>query len=192
MKKLEIVIRPENLEELEMLLEEEKVFRRKRLWGAFAFLFFKTSWVKQEVVDVYGQNTVFIIVRLHNVFGDDYLLERIINLPEWLDFLRPFCFIGQGICRLDIISGSAKIANEINFQLLADYLAILISLSNRNNSYIDIVTTHTELIVNYILHGMGLFELTEVNPGIAKPKIGKVILSRSFDIFLSSYIVSLS
>ena len=65
------------------------------LCGAFVFLFFKTSRVKQEVVDFYGHNTVFIILWLNNILGNDNFLEGIINLSKRSDFLCALSFVGQ-------------------------------------------------------------------------------------------------
>ena len=61
----------------------------------FIQLFFKALWIEQEVVDVYGQDAIFIVVWLHNILGNDDFLKRIINLSERPDFLNPFCFVRQ-------------------------------------------------------------------------------------------------
>ena len=154
-------------------------------------LFFKALWIEQKVIDVYGQDTIFIVVWLNNILSNDDFLKRIVNLSERSDFLNPFCFIRQRIGRLDIIPCGTKIANKINFQLLADYLAILVSLSNRYHTYIYTITTHTKFIINHIFHGVGLFKLTEVNSGITKSQIRKVVFFGSFNICFSFDIISL-
>ena len=58
-------------------------------------LFFKTLWFKQKVVDIYSQDTVFIIVRLHNIFGNDDFFKRIVDFSKRSDFLAALCFIRQ-------------------------------------------------------------------------------------------------
>ena len=63
----------------------------------FLFLF-KILRVKQKIVDVYSQDTIFIIVRLHNIFGNNDFLEGIINFSERPDFLPALCIIRQRIC----------------------------------------------------------------------------------------------
>ena len=56
-------------------------------------LFFKALRIKQEIVDIYSQDAIFIVVWLNDVFGNDDFLKRIINLSERSDFLSTFGFI---------------------------------------------------------------------------------------------------
>ena len=81
---------------------------------------------QQEIINIDCQNTIFIIIWLHNIFCNDNFLKRVINLPERSDFLRPLCFIRKRICRLNVISGRTKIADKIHFQLPAVYLSFQI------------------------------------------------------------------
>lgn len=60
-------------------------------------LFFKAFRIKQKIIDVHGQDTIFIIMRRHDVLGNNDFLERIINLSEWSNLLRALCFIRQGV-----------------------------------------------------------------------------------------------
>ena len=82
--------------------------------------------IQQEIINIDCQNTIFIIIWLHNIFCNDNFLKRVINLPERSDFLRPLCFIRKRICRLNVISGRTKIADKIHFQLPAVYLSFQI------------------------------------------------------------------
>ena len=82
--------------------------------------------IQQEIINIDCQNTIFIIIWLHNIFCNDKFLKRVINLPERSDFLRPLCFIRKRICRLNVISGRTKIADKIHFQLPAVYLSFQI------------------------------------------------------------------
>ena len=72
-------------------------------------LFFKTRRIKQKIIDIYGQDAVFIVMRRNDIFGNNDFLERIVNLPEWSGFLRALCLIRQRICRLNIVSGRTKV-----------------------------------------------------------------------------------
>lgn len=99
-------------------------------------LFFENLRFKEEVINVHSQDTIVIIIGLYNIFRDNNLLERIINLSEWSDFLRAFRFIRQRIRRLDIVSGGTKIAYKIYFQLFSIHFAVLIFLTLENISYI--------------------------------------------------------
>ena len=83
-------------------------------------LFFKAIWIKKKIVDIYSKNTVFIIVSRNNIFSDDNLLKRIVDFPERSNLLCAFCFVWQGVRRLNIVSGGTKIAYKIHLQLLAD------------------------------------------------------------------------
>ena len=60
--------------------------------------------IQQEIINIDCQNTIFIIIWLHNIFCNDNFLKRVINLPERSDFLRPLCFIRKRICRLNVTS----------------------------------------------------------------------------------------
>ena len=82
--------------------------------------------IQQEIINIDCQNTIFIIIWLHNIFCNDNFLKRVINLPERSDFLRPLCFIRKRTCRLNVISGRTKIADKIHFQLPAVYLSFQI------------------------------------------------------------------
>ena len=62
------------------------------------FLFFKNTLVKKEIVNVHSQDAVVIVIGLHNIFCNNDLLERVVNLSERSDFLSSFCFIRQRIC----------------------------------------------------------------------------------------------
>ena len=64
--------------------------------------------IQQEIINIDCQNTIFIIIWLHNIFCNDKFLKRVINLPERSDFLRPLCFIRKRICRLNVISGRTR------------------------------------------------------------------------------------
>lgn len=44
-------------------------------------LFFKTRRIKQKIIDIYGQDAVFIVMRRNDIFGNNDFLERIVNLP---------------------------------------------------------------------------------------------------------------
>ena len=94
-------------------------------------LFFKNLRIKEEVINVHSQNTILIVVRLNDVFGNNNFLERIINLSEWSDFLSTLRFIWQRIRRLDVVSGRTKIAYKIDFKLFADNLTIMISIPSK-------------------------------------------------------------
>ena len=91
-------------------------------------LFFKNLRIKEEVINVYSQDTIVIIIGLYNIFCDNNLFEGIINFSERSDFLSAFRFIRQRVCRLDIASGRTKIAYKINFKLFTDKLTFWISL----------------------------------------------------------------
>ena len=94
-------------------------------------LFFKNLRIKEEVINVHSQNTILIVVRLNDVFGNNNFLERIINLSEWSDFLSTLRFIWQRIRRLDVVSGRTKIAYKINFKLFADNLIKKLNCSSK-------------------------------------------------------------
>ena len=67
----------------------------------------------------------------------------------------------------------------------------MISFRNRYYAHVHTVTTHTKFIINYILHRMSLLKLTEIDSGIAKTKIGKIIFLRCFNISFSFNVISL-
>ena len=92
---------------------------------------FKNLRIKKEVINVYSQDTIVIIIGLYNIFCYDNLFERIINFSERSDFLSAFRFIRQRICRLDVVSGRTKIAYKIDFKLFADNLTIMISIPSK-------------------------------------------------------------
>ena len=62
------------------------------------FLFFKNMLIKKEIVNVHSQDAVVIVIGLHNIFCNNDLLERVVNLSERSDFLSSLCFIRQRIC----------------------------------------------------------------------------------------------
>lgn len=91
----------------------------------FTYIFiFQGISGQAKIIDIYGQDTIFIILRWHHIPGNDDFLERIINLPEWPDLLRALCFIRQGVGGLNIVSGRTKITHKINLQLLTCYFPI--------------------------------------------------------------------
>ena len=121
-------------------------------------------------------------MRRHHVSGNDDFLERIINFSEWSNLLRALCFIRQCVSRLNIVSGRTKITNKVNFQLLTCYFPVPIFFSDRYDSYVYAVTTHTQFIVDHIFHGVGLFKLTKVNSCIPKSKVRKIIFFWGFNV----------
>ena len=61
-------------------------------------LFFENLRIKKEVINVYSQDTIVVIIGLYNIFCDNDLFERIINFSERSDFLSALRFIRQRIC----------------------------------------------------------------------------------------------
>lgn len=60
-------------------------------------LLLKAFRVKQKIVDVQCQDSIFIIIGRHNILGDDDFFERIIDFAKRPDFLRPLGFIRERI-----------------------------------------------------------------------------------------------
>ena len=74
--------------------------------------------------------------------------------------------------------------------MLALLFAVLINFYDRNNSNINVIPSHTEFVVYYILHGMSRFHLSEVDAHITKSKITEVELFRRFNIRFALYVIS--
>ena len=145
----------------------------------YLYLPLQTAWIKQEIVDIHCQYSIVIIIGGNKVLRYDHFLEGIVYASEGANLLDSFPFIWDGIGTLDVTPRRTTIADEINLKLLSQSPAIIILLHNGHNSNIHIVTTHGQLIENNILHGMGLFQLPEIDSGIPKADIAEIILSRS-------------
>ena len=87
-------------------------------------------------------------------------------------------------------SAGTFVADEVNLQLLADAVAFIIGAVLHDNTHIHMEPPHFQLIENDILHAVSFFNLTEIQPGIAKSHICKIILYQRINVFLSLYIIS--
>ena len=105
-------------------------------------------------------------------------------------FPLPMKYINLLKCPDCFRSAGTFVADEINFQLLADAVAFIIGAVLHDNTHIHMEPPHFQLIENDILHAVSFFNLTEIQPGIAKSHICKIILYRRINVFLSLYIIS--
>ena len=107
---------------------------------------------------------------------------QVFPLPmKYINLLkRPDCFRSAG----------TFVADEVNLQLLADAVVFIIGAVLHDNTHIHMEPPHFQLIENDILHAVSFFNLTEIQPGIAKSHICKIILYQRINVFLSLYIIS--
>lgn len=105
---------------------------------------------------------------------------QVFPLPmKYINLLkRPDCFRSAG----------TFVADEVNLQLLADAVACIIGAVLHNNTHIHMELPHFQLIENDIPHAVSFFNLTEIQPSIAKSHICKIILYRRINVFLSHHI----
>lgn len=169
---------------------KETPSKEQRPCCSCSFLKIQTILIQQEVVDIHDQHTRLIVIRCRCIFGNDHSLEEISRQHQRSLFLLHFGLIGNRISRLDIIALGTLVADKINFQLFADVGAFLIGFILHDNTHIHIEAPHFQLVKNYILHAVSFFNLTEIQPGIAKSHIRKIVLYRCVNVFLPLHIIS--
>ena len=150
----------------------------------------QTVLVQQEVIDTHNQHAGLIVIRCKRIFGNNHSLEEISGQHQRTLFLLQLRLIRNRVSRLDIITFGTFVADEVNLQLLADAVAFIIGAVLHDNTHIHIDPPHFQLIENDILHAVSFFNLTEIQPGIAKSHICKIILYRRINAFLSLHIIS--
>lgn len=81
-----------------------------------------------------------------------------------------FFFRFHAIGRLYVITSASKITDEIDFEIGALLFAVFIFRDNRDNSYIHIESSHTQFIVNQILHQMTFSDCRKLIRALRNPK----------------------
>lgn len=154
-----------------------------------ARLHFQTIIVKQKFLYP-NHNIPFIISSGFNTFfHHNNFFERVISFFERTGFLLPFFFIGNIVCRLNIVTLTALVRHKINLNLFAYIFAAFCFFSEFNNAYINTVTPVSEFVINDILHQMSFFYLPKIKPCVTKSGVLKIQLIRRADIFLTFYII---
>ena len=105
-------------------------------------------------------------------------------------FLPHFLMVEHGERGLDIISLAAAVADEIYFQLFPDRFAAAAAFGIFNDAHVHVKAAEKELVVYDVLHNMVFFLLAEVKLRVPKAHVGKVILERGSNVFLSFYVVA--
>ena len=156
-----------------------------------ARLHFQTIIVKQKFL-YSNHNIPFIISSGFNAFfHHNNFFERVISFFKRTGFLLPFFFIGNIVCRLNIVSLTALISYEINFYLLSDIFALGGFFSKLNYTDINIISSVSKFVINDILHQMSFFYLPKIKPCVTKSGIFKIQLIRRADVFFTLYIIPL-
>lgn len=101
----------------------------------------KCSCVKEKIINIDREDAAFIVLGGNDISRNDDLLERIVDFCKRSRFLGSLLLVGDRICRLNIISARAEIADEVDFELLANDLARIL-YGNRNNTDINMISTH--------------------------------------------------
>ena len=138
--------------------------------------------IQQKIIDIYHKDSALIIVRHYNISGYDNSFKCIFNTSKGTYFLFSFIFIRKRICRLNIISGRTFITDKINLKLLTQLLAVSVSFYYRYHTYINVITSHSQFIIDNIFHRVRRLDLPEIYPYISEPKITEIVFLRSFDI----------
>ena len=48
-------------------------------WGVLLELFFQTFFIQEKIVNIHGENTVFIVISWDDVFGNNNFFEGVVN-----------------------------------------------------------------------------------------------------------------
>ena len=151
----------------------------------------QTIIVKQKFL-YSNHNIPFIISSGFNAFfHHNNFFERVISFFERTGFLLPFFFIGNIVCRLNIVSLTALISYEINFYLLSGILALGSFFSKLYYTDINIISSVFMFVLNDFLHQMSFFYLPEIKPCVTKSGVLKIQLIRCADVFFTPYIIPL-
>ena len=112
-----------------------------------ARLHFQTIIVKQKFLYPNHKIALIITAWFNAFFHHNNFFERVISLFERTGFLLPFFFIGNIVCRLNIVSLTALISYEIYFHLLSDILALGSFFSKLNYTDINIISSVSEFVI---------------------------------------------
>ena len=147
--------------------------------------------MEKEIEEIDYQDAVFRTPGLDPIPGDYYLPEGITYHGKGTQLLLQLAFIKQRQRRLDVISPAGEIRYEINLILAFPVSAIICPVSVRHDTDIHEIAPYPQLIVDYILHDMGLLDLPEADPGIPDTYIREIEFVRGFDVILPFYVISL-
>ena len=100
--------------------------------------------------------------------------------------------IWQTKSRLDVISLATHIGNKINFKLFLFLHSFFISVSLYHHTNINLVTSHTQFIINDVFHQMSLFNLPKSQSSISQPHILKIIFEWGSNVFSAFHIISIN
>ena len=77
-----------------------KALRLRAFWFKMPvwYLSFYNRRIKQEIINIYHEYSLFVIVRRYHISGYYDSLKRILDLAERPRFLESFFFIRQRIC----------------------------------------------------------------------------------------------
>lgn len=106
--------------------------------------------VEEKIVQAYEQHSVVVVPWLDAVFGNNNLLEGVVNLQRGACLLFFLRLIWDGKSRLDADSLTALVCDEIEFQLVAYLLRVF--LPNVSYIYIPLINRiviDTRFVVYY-------------------------------------------
>ena len=154
-------------------------------------LFFKTIRIEKEIVNIDCKNSIFIIIRLNDIFGNNDFLERVVNPSKRSDFLNALWFIWQRICRLDIVSDRSHITNKIKKQqwlfqsLLLRTDVPIVSETHKSSDFINLLKKLNEKypegdIIRIVCDNHSAHKSKETRNFLATCPEGRFVLSRIF------------
>lgn len=91
------------------------------------------------------------------------------------DSCRSLASVGIWEGRLYVVALASLIGYEVDFILFSDRFAVFVGRSVLHNADVDLKSTYSQLIIDYVLHDVAFFLLAEIEHGIAYADIGEII-----------------
>lgn len=151
---------------------------------------FEAVSLRQKIENVHRRDAVCVSRHVDDVLDDDDLFERIAETVQRRFFLRGFFDAGQTERRLNVITPTPQIGDEIDFQLAGQLLPSGVALPLPNHSHVDGEAPASQFVIDYVFHNVVFFRLPEAQPGVAQPYVLEIILQRRADVFPSLHVVA--
>lgn len=145
----------------------------------------EAAWVEQEFFDSDSDDAFFVAGQAGVAAHHDDFFEGIIGVHEGAFFLFAFCCIWQGESRLQIVSFTSLIGDEVDFYLFTCPLFALF-----HNPYVHGKSPGNQLVIDGIFHQVRRFLLAEVQPGVTQSHILEIILQGAADVLASFHVIA--